>query len=257
MVNTLSSGNSTPERPVVTGGRTGLATSLSSDQLAVAGLGKELTLSKSLDRAESGARLVVTTVALAGTVLTGFGLTAANEVGKNDAAQIWALLSLGTGFAALVLALSYLQLRVSNVNVHDLVEMQAWLDAKIRRVWCVRLAGLLLVVAVGFAGIGALATILDPDHNAPAYVLQQRPTTKHEGMPGRHVTGSVACSGCTTEVRHIELVVKRGSTERRCYDAFVSTDGDGDFDVEIPSCSVGQGAVVTLVIDGEEIHSLP
>jgi hypothetical protein len=117
-----------------------------------------LTPDKSLGRIAANARFTVGTVTVVGTALTALGLVTVAAVSENTVARALALAAVVLATLAVVLALSYLTVRLERLNVSDLEQVRSWYLRQFRRTWLPASAGWLLVIAVVLsagAGIGA------------------------------------------------------------------------------------------------------
>ncbi len=152
------------------------------DPLVVAA--KELTPDKSLTRIGANAKFTITTVAIVGTLLTGFGLGSVDRVAGNAAAERLAVLAVIAAFAAIVLALAYLAIRLEKLNVSNLDEVAAFYRRQFQRSRLVVVSGGLLVVAVVFAGLASISTLL-ASKPPPEAVLQVTGTGATRTVSGR------------------------------------------------------------------------
>jgi hypothetical protein len=120
----------------------------------------ELTPARSLARIDAHARQVVGTVSVVGTLLTGLGLVAGDQVATSAVARWLAVAAVAAAVAAVVVAWSCQLLRlVARFTPGNLVEVQAWYRRQFRRAYGVWAAGVLLLVAIVVAAAAALVVL--------------------------------------------------------------------------------------------------
>ena len=136
-------------------------------------LADELSPARTLAGAGERARSTVATVSIVGTAVTAFGLLGADRVAARGSAGI--LLVTGSvvlAVLAVLLALSYLTLRVRTVQRRNLAEVERWRDRELQRVHLVSWSGRLLVAAVALAGAaGAIGLAADRSRAVAAVEL--------------------------------------------------------------------------------------
>jgi hypothetical protein len=155
---------------------------------------RELGPEKSLARISANAKFAVATVAIVGTALTALGLVNAQALVGARTPRTLALLSVGAAVLAVLAALLYLALRVRQVNVENLVEVQRWYEREFRRTWPAMAASWLLILSVALGGAAGLITALDTaETGAPQVTLQVAGTGRE-----RTVTASATVTGLRT-----------------------------------------------------------
>jgi hypothetical protein len=120
---------------------------------------KEMYPAPSLTRIAANARFTVATVSLVAAGLTAFGLASAASVRVDALARAIWLAAVGTAVAAVLLALSYLGLRLEQRNYENYVEVKRWYGRQFQRAWLVVLASRLLIVAVLLAGVAGIVAV--------------------------------------------------------------------------------------------------
>lgn len=108
----------------------------------------DLSPEKSLSRVAANAKYVVATVTVVGATLATVGVTSAAGLADRPAIRALVLVAAVLSALAVVVALSFLTLRSHPVNLENLVEVESWYAAELKRGIWVRVAGYLLVIAV-------------------------------------------------------------------------------------------------------------
>jgi hypothetical protein len=220
---------------------------------------QELGPEKSLARISANAKFTVATVAVVSTALTALGLVSAQAlVGAARTPRTLAVLSVGAAVLAILAALLYLALRVRQVNVENLAEVQRWYEREFRRTWPVMAASWLLILAVALGGAAGLLTALDAGgESAPQLTLQVAGT---EGQ--RMVTASATVAG----LRARSVVALRATAESAgtapvlLFETRTTVDKTGQVTIAPNAAKVAAAANaryrVVLLVDGEERTSV-
>jgi len=117
--------------------------------------GSELSPDKSLSQIQGTSRFLLSSVAIVGTLLTGFGLIAPDAVRRVTLLFVVALI---LTLASLLLALFALILRNVKLDLQDLTAVEAWYGRQLKwRGWAATLSGIALALAILTAGAGGLA----------------------------------------------------------------------------------------------------
>jgi hypothetical protein len=132
----------------------------------------ELSPARSLARAEDRAKQVIGNVGLVGTLLGGLGLVASERLRAFGPARGIIVATVVVAFASVLLASWTLLLREdTNVRVNDLRAVEAWYGRQFDRARLTRVAGVLLLVAVFLAGIGAVVVLTGGQARRPVIEL--------------------------------------------------------------------------------------
>jgi hypothetical protein len=202
---------------------------------------------RSMERMADSAKFVVSTLALVGSILTGFGLLASDRIVENKFAVGLAVSALASVFVALLCALDFLRMRIGEVNIHNLVEVKEWYEQQLSRGWRVYLSGWLLLLAVSLAGSSAIVTFASNPTNSPGVTMQASRATPS----GWNASGTVICDSCRSkETYRITMSAKQGNTVTQCFAANVYSDNDGKFKLDVPVCLLTENSIATLYVDG-------
>jgi hypothetical protein len=133
----------------------------------------ELFPAPSLKRIGASARFTVSTVSVAATALTAFGLVAAAQLSAYPYVRVLAFAAAGAAALALLCALGYLALRLEKRNWQNNVLVEKWYNKQFRRAGWVVAASWLLIVAVLLAGTaGTIAAVDASKADAPVLGLE-------------------------------------------------------------------------------------
>jgi len=136
----------------------------------------ELRPDKALVRTMATARAVVSSVSLVAVALTVLGLVGSAELKQQP---VLSFLAAGAGLLALaaaLLALWYGARRPERINVENNVDVRAWVDRQVRRVWMVTAASRVLILALVIAAVVVLATIFLRAPASPLVTLSEQGT---------------------------------------------------------------------------------
>ena len=120
----------------------------------------ELSPDKSLAQIQDTGRFLVGSVAIVGTLLTGFGFVAGDAIRR---ASVGFSVALVLTLVSLTLALFALVIRTGQLRLNDLTAVERWYGQQLKwRGWAATLSGVALALALLTAGLTAL-TVATPE----------------------------------------------------------------------------------------------
>ncbi|WP_433784641.1 hypothetical protein ACQPX6_00240 [Actinomycetospora sp. CA-101289] len=166
-------------------------------------LADELAPAKSLQRLDTAASRVASTVSVVATVLTGLGLLAASLTTLPDPSRWLAVTAAALAIAALLVALAAQWVTVTrDLKPNDLAEVERWFNTQFsRRVRLARWAAGLLVASVACAGLAAGVSLLLGPRAAPTLGVTRTAdavavdVTFRGVRPGQVATATVSVDG--------------------------------------------------------------
>ena len=209
----------------------------------------EFTPEKSLARIAEKARFTVATVSLVGTVLTGLGLVSAERLSDSLWSRWCTIAAVALAAASVVLALSYLTLRVRALNPYNLLDVETFVTEEFRRSRRVVVATWLLVAALVVAAVGAVLVLAVPAQPVAAATL----STSGAGVE-RSIQGAVRVS----ELREqdpvvVTLTLGKGPQRVLFRSTSIPTDR-GTVQVDVPSQpGITNGPVELSVVQGDTV----
>lgn len=124
-------------------------------------LREALTPAETLTRVNANARATVGAVTVVGSLVTALGLVATQSLLSSPPAHVLAIASVSAAVGSIVLALSYLGLRLQRLRVRRLDLVKRWYERQMRRAALAIAASWLLVLAVLLGAAAGLTAVID------------------------------------------------------------------------------------------------